>query len=467
LRELIARRDAITSTSGECTMTSREGSLEAPTRHTIDWRDPEFYDRASVDKELERIFEICHGCRRCVSLCNAFPTLFDLIDEGSTGEMDGVATADYMKVVDQCYLCDVCYMTKCPYVPPHPWNVDFPHLMLRAKAQKFKRGETSFRDRALTSTDRLGKIATIPVVVQLVNKANATPAARSAMQTLLGVHRERKLPPFARTSFTRQARASVAWPVRDGDRTPGKVAIFATCYINYNEPGIGLDLLRILDHNEIPYTVVEKEACCGMPKLELGDLETVEMLKSVNIAQLAAYARDGFAILAAVPSCTLMFKSEMPLLFPEDENVLRVAEAMFDPFEYLVLRDKDGLLKRDFAKPLGRVSYHIPCHSRVQNVGQKTREVLEWVPDTAVTTVERCAGHDGTWGVKAEFFETSMKIGRPVFRQMAEADPDYVSSDCPIAGRAIMQGIAQAQQATPRATKAHPLTLLCIAYGLH
>jgi len=445
---------------------SREGNLQAPTRHVIDWRNPEFYDRASVDQELGRIFDICHGCRRCVSLCNAFPTLFDLIDEGSTGELDGVAKADYMKVVDQCYLCDVCYMAKCPYVPPHPWNVDFPHLMLRAKAQKFKRGETNFRDSLLTSTDRMGKLATIPVVVDIVNKVNASPVARGAMQRVLGVHRDRTLPPYARKRFLDQAARSLAWPVRDGVRAPGKVAIFSTCYVNFNEPGIGLDLLAILEHNEIAYSIVEKEACCGMPKFELGDLESVEKLKNANIAQLAVCARDGFAILTPVPSCTLMFKSEMPLLFPEDDDVRRVAEAMFDPFEYLVARDKDGLLKRDFLRPLGKISYHIPCHSRVQNMGQKTREVLEWIPDTAVTTIERCAGHDGTWGVKEEFFETSMKIGRPVYRQMTEPDPDYVSSDCPIAGRAIMQGIAQAQQSAPRATKAHPLTLLRIAYGL-
>ncbi len=447
-------------------MTTREGSLEAPTRHAIDWRDPEFYDRASVERELERIFDICHGCRRCVSLCNAFPTLFELIDEGKTGEIDGVAKADYTKVVDQCYLCDVCYMTKCPYVPPHPWNVDFPHLMLRAKAQKFRRGETNFRDRLLTSTDRLGKFATIPVVVQMVNKANKTPLARRAMDTVLRVHRDRRLPPYARKPFDALAPHSAAWPVRDGQRTPGKVAIFSTCYVNFNEPDIGLDLLRILDHNEIPYVLIEKESCCGMPKLELGDLESVEKLKDVNVPQLAEYARQGFAILTAVPSCTLMFKSEMPLLFAGDEAVRLVAEAMFDPFEYIVARDKDGLLKKDFVKPLGKVSYHIPCHSRVQNVGQKTREVLEWAPDTIVTTVERCAGHDGTWGVKSEFFETSMKIGRPVCRQMAEPDPDYVSSDCPIAGRAIVQGIEEAQKSTTRAIKAHPLTLLRIAYGI-
>ncbi|MDQ2963427.1 MAG: heterodisulfide reductase-related iron-sulfur binding cluster [Pseudomonadota bacterium] len=450
-------------------MTFREGSLEAPTRHPLDWRNPDFCDEASLNRELARIFDICHGCRRCVSLCNAFPTLFDLVDASKTGEVDGVDKADFGKVVDQCYLCDICFMTKCPYVPPHPWNVDFPHLMLRAKARKFLKGETRFRDRLLTSTDRLGKLATIPVVVQMVNKVNTTPLARKAMDKMLGVHPERRLPPYAPKRFAALAQPAVAWPVKDGQRSPGKVAIFSTCYVNYNEPDIGLDLLRILDHNEIPYVLVEQESCCGMPKLELGDLESVLKLKNVNAPRLAALARAGYAILTPVPSCTLMFKSELPLIFPEDADVKAVSDAMFDPFEYLVLRDKDGLLKRDFKTPLGKVAYHIPCHSRVQNIGQKTREVIESIPGTTVNTVERCAGHDGTWGVKREFYAASMKIGSPVFRQMAQDTPDYVSSDCPIAGRAIMQGIDEAAGKDARAghpTKAHPLTLIRIAYGL-
>ncbi len=443
----------------------REGSLEAPTRHPLDWRNPDFYDQASADAELERVFNICHGCRRCVSLCNAFPTLFDLIDETKSGEIDGVDKADFGKVVDQCYLCDICYMTKCPYVPPHPWNVDFPHVMLRAKAIKFRQGETNFRDKTLTSTDRVGKLATIPVVVQMVNKANRTPAVRRAMQKLIGVHAKRWLPPYATRRFAKLAPESKSWPVKAGERTPGKVAIFASCYVNFNEPGIGLDLIRVLEHNEIPYVLVEKEACCGMPKLELGDLDAVERLKNANMPELARLASEGFAILTPIPSCTLMFKSELPLIFPGDGQVKAVAEAMFDPFEYLIARDKDGLLKKTFSTPLGKVSYHVPCHSRVQNIGQKTREVLEWIPDTSVNTVERCAGHDGTWGVKTEHFETAMKIGRPVFRQMEQAAPDYISSDCPIAGRAILQGIEEA--ATPaHPKKAHPLTLLRIAYGL-
>jgi Fe-S oxidoreductase len=445
-------------------MSVREGSLEAPTRHPLDWRNPQFFDEESLHKEMERVFDICHGCRRCVSLCQSFPTLFDLVDESKTGEVDGVDRKDYWKVVDHCYLCDVCYMTKCPYVPPHPWNLDFPHLMLRAKAVHFRNHGARFRDRLLTGTDRLGKLATIPVVVQIVNKANTMPAARSLMEKTLGVAAEAALPPYAEKTLRKSLPKSLAWPVRDGQRTPGKVAIFSTCYVNYNEPGIGRDLARLLEHNEIPYVIAEREACCGMPKLELGDLETVEKLKNVNIPALLPLARAGYAIVTPVPSCTLMFKQELPLIFPEDADVKAVADAMFDPFEYFVLRDKDGLLKKDFKRPLGKVSYHIPCHSRVQNVGQKTREALEWVPETTVNTVERCAGHDGTYGVKKEFFQTSMKIGKPTFGRMAEPDPDFVSSDCPIAGRRIMQGVGR--QATTRARKEHPLTLLRIAYGL-
>jgi glycerol-3-phosphate dehydrogenase subunit C len=441
-------------------MTIREGSLEAPTRHPIDWRSQDFFDEEKLYGELHRVFDICHGCRRCVSLCTAFPTLFDLIDEGKTGEMDGVERKDYWKVVDQCYLCDLCYMTKCPYVPPHPWNVDFPHLMLRGKALKFRRGEVRFRDRLLSSTDAVGKLASIPVVAQTVNALNRNSTARSVMEKALAVHPERKLPTYSPAKFRRTAAKSPAHPIRDGERTPGKVAIFATCFVNYNEPGLGHDLLRLLEHNEIPFVLVEKEACCGMPKFELGDLESVARLKEKNIPVLMQVARDGYAILSAVPSCTLMFKAELPLLFP-DADVRSVADAMFDPFEYFVQRNRDGLLKTDFKQELGKVSYHIPCHSRVQNMGQKTRELLALVPGTQVNTVERCAGHDGTWGVKSEYFANSMKIGRPVFRAMAGSDPDYISSDCPIAGHHIEQGMG-----ATRARLEHPLALLCKAYGL-
>jgi len=446
---------------------AREGNLEAPTRHPLDWLNPAFYDAGALEQELERVFDICHGCRRCVSLCTAFPTLFDLVDESKTMEVDGVAKADFAKVVDQCYLCDLCYMTKCPYVPPHDWNVDFPHLMLRAKAVKFRTEGAGFRDRLLTSTDAMGKLATIPVVVQTVNAVNKFGPARAAMESVLGVAKDRELPDYASRTFRPNAKASGPHAVKDGKTTPGKVAIFSTCYVNYNEPGMGHDLLAILAHNEIPYRIVEKEACCGMPKLELGDLETVAKLKAVNIPPLAKLAKDGYAILTAIPSCTLMFKQELPLMFPDDADVQAVRAAMRDPFEYLVARKKDGLLKTDFGTALGKVAYHVPCHARVQNVGQKTRELLETIPGTTVKTVERCAGHDGTWGVKKEFYANSMKIGRPVFRLMGEDAPDWVSSDCPIAGRHILQGMREGDSPPAASTqKAHPITLLRRAYGI-
>jgi glycerol-3-phosphate dehydrogenase subunit C len=303
------------------------------------------------------------------------------------------------------------------------------------------------------------------VVVRAVNALNRNGAARGLMEKTLGVAKARELPPYASRRFRANAARSKDFPVKDGKNAPGKVAIFATCYVNYNEPGLGDDLLAILEHNEVPYVIVEKEACCGMPKLELGDLETVAKHKEANIPVLAKLAREGYAILAAVPSCALMFKQELPLMFPGDADVKAVQEAMFDPFEYLVMRKRDGLLKTDFSAKLGKVSYHIPCHSRVQNMGQKTREVLELVPGTEVNTVERCAGHDGTWGVKTEYYANSMKIGRPVFRQMADGGPDWVSSDCPIAARHILQGMNEAG-AAGKAERAHPLTLIRKAYGL-
>jgi glycerol-3-phosphate dehydrogenase subunit C len=449
-------------------MTVREGSLEAPTRHPIDWKNPEYGQEEKILAEAERIFDICHGCRRCVSLCNTFPKLFDAIDAGPTGEIDGVAKEKYWDVVDQCYLCDLCYVVKCPYVPPHPWNVDFPHLMLRAKAYQFMEGRMKHpvRDRALSSTDRNGKLATIPVVVQMVNAASHSKPLRALGEKLAGVAKDAWVPEFAARTFRPNAAASKLYAVKDGALTPGRVAIYSTCYVNYNEPGIGHDLLKILDHNEIPYMLVEKEACCGMPKLEQGDLESVEKLKEKNIPALARLAREGYAILTPVPSCTLMFKQELPLMFPQDEDVAAVRDAMFDPFEYFVARRRDGLLKTEYPRALGKVAYHVPCHSRVQKIGLKTKEALAAVPGTEITVIERCSGHAGTWGVKAEFHDIALKIGRPVARQVAELAPDFFTSDCQLAGHHIEEGLGAIPDRTNAPQLKHPLTLLRMAYGL-
>ncbi len=447
---------------------AREGNLEAPTRHPIDWKGPDYFNEEATFQELERIFDICHGCRRCVSLCGSFPTLFDLVDASRTMEVDGVDKKDYWKVVDQCYLCDLCFMTKCPYVPPHQWNVDFPHTMLRAKAIKFRKGEVGLGEKLLASTDVHGKLAGIPVVVQTVNAVNRTALARGLMEDALGLDRKAWLPSLATKKFRAAAPASKDHRIVDGAKTPGKVVIFSTCYINYNEPGIGLDLLKLLDHNEVPYVLVEKEKCCGMPKLELGDLQSVDAGKRANVPMLAAYARDGFAILSAVPSCTLMFKQEIPLMYPDEADVALVRDAMWDPFEYFMARKRDGLLKTGFPVALGKVSYQIPCHGRVQNIGKKTEEMLRMVPGTSVHTHERCSGHAGTFGVKKATHQQALKIGKPLFKAMAAHKdgglPDVISSDCPLGGHHIVQGFdVNALGVVPQK---HPLTLIREAYGL-
>ena len=436
---------------------SREGSLEAPTRHELDWKNPDFYNEESLNAELERVFDICHGCRRCVSLCNSFPTLFDLVDESDTMEVDGVDKKDYIKVVDQCYLCDLCYLTKCPYVPPHEWNVDFPHLMLRAKAVKYKNGDTKTRDKILTSTDAVGKFAGIPVVTQITNAVNSSSAGRKILSKTLGVHPDAKVPAY-HSATARKTLKKQALPA--DIQAKDKVALFVTCYNNYNEPEIAEDLVKVFQHNDIAITIMEKESCCGMPKLELGDLEAVEKLKDKNIPTMVKWIEEGWNIVAPVPSCVLMFKQELPLMFPDDENVQLVKEHIFDPFEYLYLKYKDGELKTDFNEELGKIFYHASCHLRVQKIGLKTRDVLTLIPNTELEVLERCSGHDGTYAVKQEYHDISMKICRPVVNKVKKAEANYYSSDCPMAGQQIANGLKDDSE--PK----HPMSLLRIAYGI-
>ena len=441
---------------------NREGSLEAPTRLPLEWRKAEFYDAAALEKELTRVFDICHGCRRCFSLCNSFPTLFDAVDSSSTGELDSVDRKAYWEVVDHCYLCDMCYMTKCPYVPPHPWNVDFPHLMLRAKAVKHAQGRSTLRDRVLTSTDAVGRLAGIPVVAEAVNAVNRSSTGRKMLSKAFGVHENAPLPKFHGQSFRRRdrRRQPTALTPQATPETTGQVALFVSCYGNRNEPDVAADLVKVFEHNGIPVTLVPREKCCGMPKLELGDLQTVAKLKDENIPVLAPLVEQGFDIVAPIPSCVLMFKQELPLMFPEDAAVARVSERIFDPFEYLMLRHKAGLLRVDFQGSLGKIAYHVPCHLRVQNMGLKTRDVLRLVPQTSFEVIERCSGHNGTYAVKREYHEISMKIGRPVAQRVTASGADHYTSDCPMAGHQIEHGLAE------KRAPEHPLTLLRMAYGI-
>lgn len=440
----------------------REGSLDAPTRHPLDWKNPEFYDQAALDKELERVFDICHGCRRCVSLCHAFPTLFDLVDESPTMEVDGVAKADYAKVVDHCYLCDLCYQTKCPYVPPHEWNVDFPHLMLRAKAVRHRNGETGMATKLLSSTTTVGKLASIPLVVNVVNAANRAKPTRALLEKALGVDREARVPEYHADNARRRLRDfdGRANTISAAGRTRGKVALFATCYCNYSYPQAVEDLAAILRHNGIAVKLVEREVCCGMPKLEHGDLQTVARYKEKNIPVLAAAVRDGWDITAAIPSCVLMFRQELPLMFPDDEDVQLVKRHLFDPFEYLWQRHQAGLLDLEFANPLGKIAYHAPCHQRVQNIGPKTRDVLKLVAGTEIEIVERCSGHDGTYGVKKASYAISRKIAKPVETRVKQAEAAHFASDCPMAAAHVAHGIGDSPHAES------PISLLRHAYGI-
>lgn len=441
-------------------MAPREGSLEAPTRHPLDWKSESFYDKENLFQEMERIFDLCHGCRRCVSLCNSFPTLFDLVDESDTMEVDGVKKEDYWKIVDHCYLCDLCYMTKCPYIPPHEWNLDFPHVMLRAKAVQFKEQGASLRNKILSATDTVGAIVGQPVIAQTVNAVNTIKPARKIMEVTLGISAKAKLPKYESKPFRKRFTGSTVTEADAGELTNGKVALFATCYGNRNEPGMNEDLVAVLEHNGVPIVLAEKEQCCGMPKLELGDLEAVAKAKEVNIPVLAKLVDEGYDLMAAVPSCVLMFKQELPLMFPDDEDVKKVQAAFYDPFEYLMLRHKENKLKTDFPNALGKISYHVACHLRVQNIGMKTRDVLNLIPSTEVLPIERCSGHDGTYAVKKEFNAVSNKICRPVVNKVKQAEAEHYTSDCMMAGHHIENNLDDGSKAV------HPMTLLRKAYNI-
>ncbi len=441
----------------------REGSLEAPQRHSLDWQSTEFNDDKSLFTELERVFDICHGCRRCFNLCNSFPTLFDAIDESDSMEIDTVDRNKFWEVVDNCYLCDLCFMTKCPYVPPHEWQVDFPSLMLRSKIVGNRMGRPILRDKLLSSTDSLGKLGSLPGNSDLVNAVNRNSQFRVVLDNVLGIHRDANLPKFCSNSHYRKLASHKPLDTSAviSGATKGQVALFVTCYGKYNNPSMNEDLIAVFEHNRIPVQVIEGDVCCGMPKLEIGDMNTLVKFKKKNIPILSKLAREGWDIVTPIPSCTLMFRQHFSLLFSDDDDVKIVQDSVFDPFEYLMLRYKHGTLSTNFRKTLGTVVYHAACHQRVQNFGDKTSQALSLVPDTKLTVVQRCSGHNGTYAVKKEFHEFSMKIVKPIVKQVDKVKPDHLASDCVLAAAHIAHGVGN-DSVKPQ----HPITLLRIAYGI-
>jgi Fe-S oxidoreductase len=430
----------------------REGSLEAPVRHPLNWQDEDFYNEQFLNDELERVFNICHGCRRCVSLCKAFPTLFDLIDESETFEVDSVDKADYKKVVDQCYLCDLCYMTKCPYVPPHEWNVDFPHLMLRAKAIQFKKGETKKSYKVLTSPQQVGSVASKPVISSIVNWSNSNKIIRKITENIMGVHADAVVPKYHSKTLTKLF-------VEDNIVSKFKVAIFGTCYGEYNDPKSVIDLVDVLRHNNVEVKLIKNTQCCGMPKMELGDLETVIKYANENITPLKKLVGDGYKLIAPIPSCVLMFKSELPMIISDNEDIKLISKAFFDPFEYLSFLNDSAQLDTNFSAIDKEVLYQMACHQRVQNIGSHTKKILGLIPDLGVNIAERCSGHNGTYGVRKETHTYAVTIAKPVVKKITD-NTDLVVSDCVMAGNHI------AHIATQNIEAIHPITLVKMAYCL-
>ncbi len=444
----------------------REGSLDAPTRHIIDWNNPDFIDTEKLDAEVRRQFDICHGCRRCLNLCDSFPRLFDLIDAAEDEELDGVESADFEHVVDACTLCDMCFLTKCPYVPPHEFNIDFPHLMLRYRAAEHAKDGVPFFDKQLTETDRNGKFAALASGVANWSSKRGNALTRPAMEKVAGIHRDAELPKFTGTPFIEQAQKS---PPTVDQNAPGfgrKAVIFATCFANYNNPGIGDAALKVLAKNGVDVEVAYPE-CCGMPQLEHGDLARVAKKAKTIAATLKPYIDDGKDIIALVPSCALMMKFEWPLIVPDDENVKALSQATYDITEYVVeIADQHGIA--DGLSPMtGGVSLHLACHARAQNMGAKGAEMLRLIPETDVAVVERCSGHGGSWGIKKGNFEVATKFARQTVKKVTNAKKAYLASECPLAGKHIAQGCEGGEGSeTDKAESLHPIQILAKSYGL-
>jgi glycerol-3-phosphate dehydrogenase subunit C len=444
----------------------REGSLEAPTRHAIAWNDPDFVDRAKTEAEMHRVFDICHGCRRCFNLCDSFPRLFDLIDNSKTGDLDAVAVSDYHQVADACTLCDMCFMTKCPYVPPHEFDLDFPHLMLRYRAVENAERKLPFAHRELGKTDRNGKLARLAAPLANWASDRKNGATRAVLEKVAGVDRHAELPKYHGRTFMMRTRRQPPPVAPDAPAAARKAVLYATCFVNYNNPGIGEAARAVLARNGVETEPLYPQ-CCKMPQLEAGDLASVAGAARQVAAELGPWIDKGYDIVALIPSCALMLKFEWPLIVPDDPAVEKLSRSTFDISEYIVdIAKKEGLAPG--MKPLGgAVTLHLACHARAQNIGQKAAEMLRLVPDAQVNVIERCSGHGGSWGVKKENFDTAIKVGRPVARQALRESAPFLAAECPLAGMHIRQGMELlAKDETLPERSLHPVELMARAYGI-
>jgi Fe-S oxidoreductase len=408
--------------------------------NSFDIRAPEVWSGAAIDGELRRVFDICNGCRRCLPLCPSFRDLMASLNRDEVdGETERLPAADMRRVVDLCYQCKLCY-NHCPYTPPHRWMIDFPRVMLRARAVAVReRGGVSLQDRMLGNTELVGRLgaATAP----LSNWATTNRIHRTLMQAVVGVHKDRNLPRFHRRTFSRWF-ARHAGPAREPARA--RVALFATCPVEYNDPAVGRATVAVLRHNRID-VALPAQRCCGMPLID------------DNVRSLGPAAREGREIVVPGPTCSYMMKEEWPWLATDRETAELVAARTRDLFEYLARLHGEGKLDTRFPNRPGRVAYQVPCHLRAQNMGTKSADVLR-LTGTEVTVIERCSAVDGTWGFKREYYELSMKLAERLFRDIGHARPDRTASDCPLAGLQIVQGTGRRVE--------HPIQILAEAYGL-
>jgi glycerol-3-phosphate dehydrogenase subunit C len=438
-----------------------EGSLGAPTREIIKWNDPDFADEAKLDAEMRRVFDVCHGCRRCFNLCDSFPRLFDLIDSSPQEDVEHLKSEDFKPIVEACTLCDMCFMTKCPYVPPHPFMLDFPHLMLRHRFVEAKKGQTEVVQQQLAEMDRNGRAARF--VSPIVNWASDTSnkPMRGLMEKTAGIDAKAPLPKFhARTfvSADKQSHNEVnAAAPAFGKR---KAALYATCFVNYNKPDTGMDARAVLNHIGVE-TKVAYPGCCGMPFLEQAELSRVAQNAAKVSKELCKLIDEGYDIVALTASCGLMLKFEWALIVPDNADVKRVQEHVFDIDEYVVdVAKKEGLPPGLTALPEG-VTVHLACHARAQNMGPKAAEMLKMIPGTPVDVIERCSGHGGTFGVVKPTHDVAVKVGRPVFRTANTQARGHIVSDCPLAAQHIVS-----HTDTPAREPEHPIQIMARAYGL-
>lgn len=410
---------------------------------------------AQLDKDTLRIYEICDGCRRCFNLCPSFNTLLNRIDVYE-GDVAKLAPADHHRVVDECYYCKLCF-NHCPYTPPHQYAIDFPHLMVAWKKRLASERGVRWRDRLLVMTDMIGKFGS--AMASLTNGLLKNNVIRRLIELVMGVHRDRKVLHFSGETFTRWFTRHV--PVKRAEAPVRKVALFASCLVNYQATDIGKATVQVLEKNGID-VVVPEQRCCGMPQFDIGDTQAIQEAARANIASLHPWVAQGYDVVVPTASCSLMLKREYPELQPDDKTK-QVADRTFDVCEYLMAMKKAGQLATDFTAPPGRVAYQIPCHLRDQNIGFKSKELMECA-GAQVNVIEHCSGHDGSWSAKTEFFTLSMKIAAKAVRAIEQAPADLVASDCPLAGLQLDQAGASAHVGGKAAR--HPIQIVRDAYGL-